>query len=168
MKRGNDMKKAAIIMLIAAAFAEIFFCILFIPSGVFLAITGGNDIGMQDIISAGVIVFVKHLFPVVVKLVAVLILLAGLRSNTGRIWPDILMLVLFSGLMSIGNIFINYAFLNVVSSMGGSDLMAGYSLVGTGVVLVGFLHAVSNSLLIMGACFGIAYKKLLLPIGPED
>ncbi len=162
------MKKAVNITLIAAAFAEIIFCILFIPLGIFWVMSGGYGFGMQEMILVGVIVFVQHFLPVIFKLIAVGILLTGLWSNGRRIWPEILMLILFSGLMSFGSIFINSAVSNAINIMGGVDMIGTYSLMSSGAASVNFLHAVSNSLLIMGACFSIAYKRLLLPFESEN
>ncbi|MBE5878501.1 MAG: hypothetical protein E7288_00780 [Lachnospiraceae bacterium] len=163
------MKRAAKILLIWAMGLELIFGILLIPTGILMiGLNGTAQYTTDGLVLSILIEGVKAIIPGLFKLVIIIALLVGLETNEKVIWPEILALVLFCGIMGIGSGMINSLTSSLLARFGGTEVLVTYSGISNGRAFIAFLHTISNSLLIMGACFGIAYKKLLLPIVPED
>lgn len=163
------MKKAAKVTLGCSLIMELIFCILLIPAGLLMIqLNGTAQYATDGLLLSILIEGVKVIIPGLFKAVIIIALLVGLETNEKVIWPEVLALVLCCGIMGIGSGMINSLTSSLLARFGGTEVLVTYSGISSGRAFIAFLHTISNSLLIMGACFGIAYKKLLLPIVPED
>lgn len=163
------MKKAAKVTLGCSLIMELIFGILLIPAGLLMIQLNGTAQYATDGLFLSILIEgVKVIIPGLFKAVIIIALLVGLKTNEKVIWPEVLALVLCCGIMGIGSGMINSLTSSLLARFGGTEVLVTYSGISSGRAFIAFLHTISNSLLIMGACFGIAYKKLLLPIVPED
>lgn len=163
------MKKAAKVTLGCSLITELIFGILLIPAGLLMIQLNGTAQYTTDGLFLSILIEgVKVIIPGLFKVFIIIALLVGLKTNEKVIWPEILALVLFCGIMGIGSGMITSLTSDLLIRFGSTEVFVTYSGISSGRAFIAFLHTISNSLLIMGACFGIAYKKLLLPIGPED
>lgn len=160
------MKKASGILLWSALIVEIIFIVTVIPAMILMLANLGFTPDLSDIGMSALIRLPKVLLPLIVKVIMVIILLSGLANREKVIFPEILTIILFCGIGSVGNPLIE----NMISqfmALRGEKMFVVFMMMGNAYGYVGVLHTISNSLLLVGAALGIAHKKLILPIVEE-
>ena len=102
------MKKAAKVTLGCSLITELIFGILLIPAGLLMIQLNGTAQYTTDGLFLSILIEgVKVIIPGLFKVFIIIALLVGLKTNEKVIWPEILALVLFCGIMEIGSGMIN-------------------------------------------------------------
>lgn len=166
------MEKSAKVLLIISIVLDVVFLIASIAA----TLIGGslNPVGTTTgtvYLVAIISRLITYGIPFLFKVILFVIILFTMKSKSENILAEIFTIILFSG---IGMLFANgtSTVSNIIVARVGAEGLAGYSYMNVAANWCVFLHNVSNTLLLVGAAFAIAYKKIELPdirrIGEEE
>lgn len=158
------MEKSARVLLIISIVLDVVFLI----ACVIATLIGGslNPVGSTSgsvYLIAIISKLITYGVPFLFKIILFVTILFTMKSKNENILAEIFAIILFSG---IGVLLANgtSAVSNIiVARVGGAEDLAGYSYMNVAAGWCVFLHNVSNALLLVGATFAIAFKKVELP-----
>ncbi len=157
------MKKASNIMHILSVIVEAIFVMLGIP----LILFGISSFPTDLVYTDSLLVLLMHILPVllpaIIKVIMVSILLGLLRKKSKSIVAEIIVIMMFCGFFFGVDSLVRMSAVSVLSVWKDADFIALYGAGGSYVQYAEFLHIISNTLLLLGAAFGIAYKKCVFP-----
>ncbi len=156
------MEKSAKVLLIISIVLDVVFLIASIAA----TLIGGslNPVGTTSgsvYLIAIISKLITYGVPFLFKVIMFVIILFTMKSKSENILAEIFTIILFSG---IGMLFANgtSTVSNIIVARMGTEGLAGYSNMSLAANWCVFLHYVSNTLLLVGAAFSIAFKKVEL------
>ncbi len=154
------MKKAATVLFWTSFGLDILYIMVILAGSLIggsLNPTGSTD-GVVYII--GIIYqLIRGGVPLVVKLIMMLIIIYGMKSEHEGIVAEIITIILFSGIATLFNNGLHMLLTNLMNNIG-SDALVGFALMNNGANWGYVFHSISNTLLITATAFAIAYKKV--------
>lgn len=156
------MEKAAKILLIISIITDVVFMV--VSTGATLVGGSLNPVGTTDgtvYLVAIISRLVTYGVPFLLKVILFVIIVFTMKGKSENIVTEIFAIILFSG---IGMIFQNgtSAIGNMIVGGLGAEDLAGFSYMNMAASWCVFLHYVSNTLLLVGSAFSIAFKKVEL------
>lgn len=140
---------------------------IFVLLGILLILFGILSFPTDMVYKDTLLVLLMHILPIllpaIIKVIMVGILLALLRKKSKSIVAEIIVIVMFCGFFFGVDSLISTSAVSMLGVWKGADFIALYGTGGIYAQYVEFLHIISNTLLLLGAAFGIAYKKCVFP-----
>lgn len=119
----------------------------------------GNEV-MVGCVIAGVSVLIMSGLFLIMKIIMMILLCAQAKSESENIVIEvIIMVLLLLGLFGFVSSIISYVIQLYISSNGGGELMAVYSMAKSATSFVGFLSGISSSLMLVSATVSLCKKR---------
>lgn len=162
------MKKTSKALLWSSFILGIIYLVALIPCWILGFVFTTTKIEVTNLLAYFMIEFIRTGIPVLIGYCLAIIMLVELKVNANSIFSEVLTLILFCGVFGLADILFGKVATLILGGFSGAGMLVGYAGIHGNMGYVNFLIVISRSLLMMGACFSIAYKKLILPIVAED